>query len=70
MERLFVTKKNSLNMLASSFGSLNPFSVLERGYSIVENKNGLVSSREKLEIGDELDVVFSDGKVKCEIIEK
>lgn len=70
MERLFVTKKNSLNMLASSFGSLNPFSVLERGYSIVENKNGLVSSREKLEIGDELDVVFSDGKVKCEVIEK
>lgn len=42
--------------------SLSPLNVLERGYSIVEGKQGVVSSASKLTSGDKISLKFADGE--------
>lgn len=63
-------EKEKLNIFSKGMSNLNPFSVLQRGYSIVEKKGLVVSSKEELNIGDSLDITLKDGKIKCELVEK
>ena len=63
-------EKEKLNIFSKGMANLNPFSVLERGYTIVE-KNGLaITSKEEVELGERLDLILKDGKIKCEVVEK
>lgn len=63
-------EKEKLNIFSKEMANLNPFSVLERGYTIVE-KNGLaITSKEEVELGERLDLILKDGKLKCEVVEK
>lgn len=63
-------EKEKLNIFSKGMANLNPFSVLERGYTIVE-KNGLaITSKEEVELGERLDLILKDGKLKCEVVEK
>lgn len=63
-------EKEKLNIFSKGMTNLNPFSVLERGYTIVE-KNGLaITSKEEVELGERLDLILKDGKIKCEVVEK
>ena len=51
--------------------SLNSFRVLERGYSIViDDKNDIVNSVDKLSVGDVFRVKFIDGKCRLKLIGK
>lgn len=63
-------EKEKLNIFSKGMANLNPFSVLERGYSIIEKKGLVISSKEELHIGDSLNIILKDGEVKCELIEK
>ena len=63
-------EKEKLNVFSKGMANLNPFSVLERGYSLAEKDGKPVLSKEELEIGENIDLRFRDGNVKCEVVEK
>ncbi|MBC2576495.1 exodeoxyribonuclease VII large subunit [Peptostreptococcus canis] len=60
-------KREELNVFASGIGNLNPFSVLERGYCIVEKNDNILSSISNLEINDKLELILNDGKILCNV---
>lgn len=60
-------KREELNVFASGMGNLNPFSVLERGYCIVEKNNNTLNSISNLEKNDKLKIILNDGKILCNV---
>ena len=50
--------------------SLNPFNVLNRGYSMVFKDDKLVSSVDLVEIDDKLSVKLKDGKIDSQVMSK
>lgn len=68
----FMELKRTFERLVVKLDSLSPLSVLARGFSIVTSrKNGVVlSSVDKVKIGETVDVKMSDGSLSCEVIDK
>lgn len=59
-------KLKSLNDLLEAH---NPLNVLKKGFAIVEDKdNNVISSKKKLQDIDEINIIFSDGKIKGRFI--
>lgn len=59
-------KLKSLNDLLEAH---NPLNVLKKGFAIVEDKdNNVISSKKELEDIDEINIIFSDGKIKGRFI--
>lgn len=47
----------------------NPINVLKKGYTIIEdNKENIISSKEKIKDLEEFNIIFKDGKVKGKIV--
>lgn len=69
-EKIITKEKHRYINVASKLEAMNPMSVLNRGYSIALNNGKTVKSIEQIGIGDELKLVFSDGKIKCRVVEK
>ncbi|MEC8789247.1 MAG: exodeoxyribonuclease VII large subunit [Candidatus Thermoplasmatota archaeon] len=68
MQRFFLIKKNRLTGLESILKSTNPTRVLERGYSMAVDEQGVpVTSVAGLKQGDPLTVVLKDGQVETEV---
>ncbi|MGB0202356.1 MAG: exodeoxyribonuclease VII large subunit [Candidatus Poseidoniaceae archaeon] len=68
LERFFLIQKNRLTGLESILKSTNPTRVLERGYSMAVDEQGVpVTSVAGLKQGDPLTVVLKDGKVETEV---
>ena len=61
--------REDLSREAARADALSPLSTLSRGYSIAENKNGIICSVSELENGDNLSVRFADGVALTEIKE-
>lgn len=55
---------------ASSLDALSPLKVLARGFAAVDGDKGAVNSINSTEIGEKISVRFSDGRIKCEVLEK
>ena len=54
---------------AKALEALSPLAVLSRGYSLVMDKKGhAVTEGSGLDKGDQVDLVFKDGQVGCEVI--
>ena len=53
--------------LVSQLESLNPLSVLARGYSVVSKDNAIVASSSQLMSGDKIEMIFADGKVNATV---
>lgn len=68
MSLLLREEREKLNMFSNSMANLNPFSVLERGYSLAQKDNILVSKVEDVSLGDKIDLMVSDGSIECEVI--
>jgi exodeoxyribonuclease VII large subunit len=50
---------------------LNPLQIMERGYSVVfDDEENLIKSQEQVKIGDEIEVVLKDGRLRCEVKNK
>ncbi|MGL5507943.1 MAG: exodeoxyribonuclease VII large subunit [Paraclostridium sp.] len=62
-------KKEELKNNGAILNSLSPLSTMNRGYSIVEKNNQLISSIEKLKKHDQIEIMLKDGSIEC-IIEK
>ena len=68
LERFFLIQKNRLIGLESILKSTNPTRVLERGYSMAVDEQGVpVTSVVGLKQGDPLTVVLKDGQVETEV---
>lgn len=67
MEKILSNKKDALNLFASSMANLNPFNVLDRGYSLVEKNGVILSSVNNVEIDDEIGIRLIDGNLKCKV---
>jgi exodeoxyribonuclease VII large subunit len=68
LERFFLIQKNRITGLESILKSTNPTRVLERGYSMAVDEQGVpVTSIAGLKQGDPLTVVLKDGQVETEV---
>lgn len=49
---------------------LNPLNLMKKGYSITYKDNKVVSSVKQIDINEEIDVRFQDGKIKAKVLKK
>lgn len=68
IERILYKEKNTFAKNFSALESLNPLSVLLRGYSLVNLDGVIVESVEKIKKDDRLKVFMSDGTVDCQVL--
>ncbi len=64
------TVENKLSAFTKHLNALSPAAVLARGYAIVEDSRGIVSSVRKLNIGDQATIRLSDGTLDSQITGK
>ena len=64
------TAKNKLALNASKLETMNPLSVLSRGYSILERGGVTVKSVAEIKEGENLSVRLSDGKATVTVLGK
>lgn len=56
------SKANSLN---AQIDALSPLKIMSRGFSAVSRQGEYISSSKKINLGDKLNIAFSDGSVEC-----
>ncbi|MDF2989032.1 MAG: exodeoxyribonuclease large subunit [Eubacterium sp.] len=68
-EMLIKDKKSQFALLAGKLDALSPLKIMERGYSVVRNPEGVIINKlEQINVGDMLEVSLQDGKAKCNVI--
>lgn len=65
----FQSEKHKLEKMIDVLSKLNPLEILKSGYAFIEKDDKKVVSAKAVEIGDEIKVSFSDGKV-CAVVNK
>ncbi len=65
-----IIKKHRLEFssLVGKLDALSPLKVLSRGYAMVSDDKKVITSAADLKTGDNVNLCFSDGNVKCEVI--
>ena len=63
-------KEEQLKGLVGKIQTLNPLAVLTRGYSVATKEGKTVKSVGDVSVGEQLEIRFSDGKVKTTVMEK
>ena len=66
--RIFQNTANKIELLATKLDSLNPVSILKRGYSVVTNNDKTVTSVKDVKNGDTLAINVTDGKIISKVI--
>ena len=71
IRNIITTRKHGESNLSARLDALNPYSVLDRGYSFVAGPDGrAVTSVRGLEVGSSITVRMRDGKVQADVKEK
>ena len=68
-ESVIKNERSALNALSGKLDALSPLGVIARGYAIVSKNDDVVTSISNLNVGDEISVVVSDGKLHARISE-
>ena len=68
-ERMITIKSESVKKLGAKLESLNPVSVLQRGYSIAEKNGIVINSVKEIKTDDIIDLTLKDGTVKTKVVE-
>ena len=63
----YIKKSNEITKISAKLESLNPLSVLSRGYSIAEKDGVVITSSSQLNMGDNFTLEFSDGKINATV---
>ena len=63
-------KSAQLGSAAELLNALDPMQTLLRGYSVVYNENGIVSSVKSVKAGEKITVKMSDGEFNAVVVEK
>ncbi len=59
-----------VNKLDTALNALNPFSVLNRGYTAVSDLQGVpITDVSKLQVGNNINLKFRDGLARCQVLE-
>lgn len=70
MSRLLSDRKAKAQLLTHKMQALSPLAVLERGYSIVLDKNGnVIKSVSGVSAGDNISIKLSDGRILADVQE-
>lgn len=69
-ENILNNEKIRLMKNTAALDSLNPLSVLLRGYSVVSMNGVIIDSIHKTEVNDEIDVAMPDGSLHCAVLGK
>ncbi len=69
IQQTIQAKRNELALNAKTLNAFSPLATLERGYSIVKqrNNNCIVNSSDQVKINDELDIQLHHGKLICTV---
>ena len=70
IEARLTARRGRLGRLAAGLDALSPLKVLGRGYAIAKREKNVVSSIAQTQLGDKLDVLVSDGVLRCAVEEK
>ena len=70
MRARFAKQRGKLGRLSAGLDALSPLKVLGRGYAIARSGENVVSSLAAVRVHDPLDVLVSDGVLRCEVKEK
>jgi len=63
-------KRQQFLLNTSKLESLSPLSIMNRGFAAVKSQNGeFIKSAKQMKTGDSVNVLMSDGNVKCDIKE-
>lgn len=68
IERLLITKKETLKNLEIKVESFYPKNIFKKGYSVVLKKNKTIFSCKEVKKGDNLEIVFRDGKIEVLVL--
>ncbi|MGL4874791.1 MAG: exodeoxyribonuclease VII large subunit [Clostridium sp.] len=60
-------EKRNIVEYSNLLNAYNPLNVLNKGYSIIKNDNGVVKSKNDLNGKNEVEIYLSDGKIKGEL---
>lgn len=64
---LLQTKRNELQLLQANLQSYNPYTFLEKGYSLVLKDGKTVTSAQGLTSQDKIEIVMKDGRVRSTV---
>ena len=67
---LVAGKRQRVSVLGAALDAMSPLKVLGRGYAAARRGEDVVSSITQAEAGDRLDILVSDGVLKCTVEEK
>ena len=70
LERGVKTGKARLAGLSSGLYAMSPLKVLGRGYAIAKKDGGVISSVAKISAGENIDVMLTDGVLRCQVNDK
>ena len=71
LEKSLAEEKKRFGRLAASLDALSPLKVLARGYSMVQGEDGsMMRSINQVDVGQQLTVQLSDGKLDCRVERK
>jgi exodeoxyribonuclease VII large subunit len=69
MQTLIEQKKLNLLELSRALNTMSPLATLDRGYSILLDKNNdIINSAKNIQLGDKITAQLKDGKINCEVI--
>ena len=60
---------NKLEVSYSKLNALNPYLLLNKGYSLLVKDNEIITTTDQLEIDDTIEINLKDGKVISKVIE-
>ena len=67
MSDIYTKNMNQITNISSKLETLNPLSILSRGYSIAEKDGKIISSKNDLKANDKFTLEFSDGKINATV---
>ena len=70
MQARLAKQRGKLGRLSAGLDALSPLKVLGRGYAIARTGENVVSSLAAVRVNDPLEVLVSDGVLRCEVKEK
>ena len=68
--KILENKEYQFNILLKTITVLNPMKLLESGYSIVKNKDKVITSIKYINIDDLVNIDLKDGVIKAKVVSK
>ena len=68
--KILENKEYQFNILLKTITVLNPMKLLESGYSIVKNKDEVITSIKLVKVNDNIDITLKDGKLVAKVVSK